>query len=700
MVNLESGKRLADRYLLQERLGDGGHAEVWAALDTRDGARVALKFLHLASCGADDCWRVLQHEAAMSQRLDFPGVLRVAAPERDGSLVFLPMECADGGDVRSLRGAPWRQVLPVLLQVARILEHAHSRGVVHRDIKPGNVLFGADGAVRLTDFGTAARTGSTLALADGSPFSASPQQLAGEAATTADDVYGLGALAYELLSRYPPYYPDFDARRVKDEMPAPLVAMHPAPPQLLAFVMSMLERDARQRPDLRQVIDFFTQCLAQEAQQVAGAAMVVDEAQVKSEAPASAGGLRFAMVGLVVVAVAAVAMFMWLPTPSADVQKSSPQARSQMPARSQTASASEAATGVPAKAEQPAAQDSKPQSGVAPAATLEQELAAGRAALSASQPAIARAAFERALRREPGNAAARTGVAASERLAHLLDAYSEGLKAETAGNLDAATARYAAALAMDRQFVPAQAGMARMHAAARRQSLESALAQGASALAAGRVDQADVLYQRAAALGGDDPRVKDAQQRIAEIRRSDRNARDLARGAELEGLERWQEAQDHYREVLARDDSLRFALDGEARSARRAELDRELQGYLDRPDRLVAPAVRAAAGRALARGEATTAPGARLAGQLRQLRARFEQLDVKVRVAISSDNATVVSVAPVGELGAFSHREVELPPGQYTVIGRRDGFRDVRRDLDITPGQQQVSVNVQCNERI
>ena len=278
MANLESGKRLADRYLLQERLGDGGHAEVWAALDTRDNRRVALKFLHRSSCPADDCWHVLQHEAAMAQRLDHPGVLRVEAPQRDGEWVFLPMECADGGDVRALRGAPWRQVLPVLLQVALILEHAHSRGVVHRDIKPGNVLFAADGAVRVTDFGTAARTGSTLALADGSPFSASPQQLAGLAATISDDLYGLGALAYELLSGYPPYYPDFDARRVQDEMPAPLAAAHPAPPQLLAFIMTMLEREPRLRPDLRQSIDFFTLCLKHEADvRESGAAMIVPE---------------------------------------------------------------------------------------------------------------------------------------------------------------------------------------------------------------------------------------------------------------------------------------------------------------------------------------------------------------------------------------------------------------------------------------
>jgi hypothetical protein len=270
---------------------------------------------------------VLQHEAEMSQRLDHPGVLRVDAPERDGEQVFLPMECADGGDVRALRGAPWRQVLQVLLQVATILEHAHSRGVVHRDIKPGNVLFGADGAVRVTDFGTAARTGSTLALADGSPFSASPQQLAGQAATTSDDIYGLGALAYELLSRYPPYYPEFDARRVQQEMPAPLAAVHPTPPQLLAFIMSMLDREPQGRPDLRQVMDFFALCLQQQsAVQDSGAAMVVPESRPGS-APASTtrAGMRVATVALAVAAVGAAALFMFLPSPTArNVDASTP----------------------------------------------------------------------------------------------------------------------------------------------------------------------------------------------------------------------------------------------------------------------------------------------------------------------------------------------------------------------------------------
>jgi tetratricopeptide (TPR) repeat protein len=564
--------------------------------------------------------------------------------------------------------------------------------VVHRDIKPGNVLFGADGALRVTDFGTAARTGSTLALADGSPFSASPQQLAGKAATTSDDVYGLGALAYELLSRYPPYYPEFDAARAQHEMPAPLASAHPAPPELLAFVMSMLERDAHRRPDLRQVIDFFAQCLQPESGlRDSGAAMVVPESQPQTQpqtprvdAPRPGRGMRFAAVGLIAAAVAAVLLFALMPAPSSRQKPAAPVPAAMAPAVQAVAEPAPAA---------PVTQGALPP-------TVEQELAAGAAAIAASQPAVARAAYERVLLREPGNAAARAGIAATQKLSRLLDVYTEAMRAETARDIGAAKARYAAALELQSDFAPAQAGMARVQEVLRLQAFESALAQGAAALAAGRIDAAEAQYLKAATLGGVDARVKDGQERIAEIRRSERNTRDMARGADLESQEKWSEALEHYREVAARDDSLRFAADGLARSLRRVELDRELQDYLDRPERLIAPAVRAAANRALARGEATTAPAARLGAQLRELRTRLDALTVKVRVQISSDNSTSVSVAPVGDLGAFTEREVLLPPGQYAIIGRREGYRDVRRELNIAPGQQQASVAVQCTEKI
>jgi hypothetical protein len=696
MASVETGRRFADRYVLQQRLGDGGHAEVWAALDERTGQRVALKFLHLQSCTAADAWHVLQHEAQMAQRLDHPGVLRVSPPERDGDAVFLPMEHASGGDVRALRGAPWRQVLPVLLQVAAVLEHAHSRGVVHRDIKPGNVLFDAQGAVRVTDFGTAARTGSTAALADGSPFSASPQQLRGEAATTADDVYGLGALAYELLSRYPPHYPDFDARRVQQEMPAPLLPAHPAPPALLAFVMSMLEREPQRRPDLGTVIEYFSRLLEAPSSEAA-AGMLVDEsasAPATQAAPHRRGS--WALPGLAAAALAAIALFIWLPTRTAPVPATSTATSTAGEASATPAAASsEVTTPTDPSAREPAA----PSDAETDEAPLP-DLAAGEAALRANQPALARAAFQRVLLHHPGNEKAQAGIAASDALQAALDAYTGAMRTETAGDLEQARAQYQDILRKNPGFAPARAAVARVQEIRQAQALEVALSKGAQALAAGQIEAAEAAYAQAAALRADEPRVRDGQARIAEIRRSERNQRDLATGVNLERQENWDEAVAHYRDVLARDAQLRFADDGLARSTRRAELDHELRDYLERPERLTAAAVRAAAGRALARGEATNPQGAKLATQLKQLRARMALLDAPARVQILSDNSTQISLASVGELGIFTQRELDLPPGQYTVIGRREGFRDVRQELNIAPGQQQVALTVRCTERI
>ena len=176
---------------------------------------------------------------------------------------MLPMELASGGDLRRLRGTGYLEIIPVLLEIAQALEHAHMRGVVHRDLKPGNVLFDSHGRVRLADFGVAGTLDVRWEGQEGqsaesesrgerhalSPFTASPAQLRGEPPTPADDIYGLGALAYELLSGYPPYYPHFDRGRALDEQPVPaLVPARQIPPLLEALIARMLEKDAAKRP--------------------------------------------------------------------------------------------------------------------------------------------------------------------------------------------------------------------------------------------------------------------------------------------------------------------------------------------------------------------------------------------------------------------------------------------------------------------
>jgi hypothetical protein len=691
MASLDAGRRLADRYVLEERLGDGGHAEVWSALDERTGARLALKFLHLDACGLDEALPVLRHEARMARFLEHPGVLRAEEPVRDGDTVFLPMELATGGNASRLRGASWRRIVPVLIEVAQVLEHAHARGIVHRDIKPGNVLFDADGHVRVADFGTSTETGSCDAPANGSPFSASPQQLRGEAASPADDVYGLGALAYELLTRYPPFYPHFDARRVQEHDPPRPAPALPAPVALLDLVQAMLSRDAAARPPLERVVRELQRCL-DEAGSLPEEGGLVVEASTAGHARGACSPRRKQALwwGLVAAGVAGLALLMVLPDPA-------PEVIADDLVRAAPLSVADALVEEPAPAVQQADAAEAP-----PIASLQDELRAGQQALRAFRPAEASAAFRRALANEPENAEARAGLAAAVRQQELLARLAEGTRAEAAGDLDQARGIYFSLISEQPGFTPARTALERVNARVAAANFEQQVAEGAEALRTGNVAAAEAAYARAAALRADDARVVEGQRRIAEIQVDRQNAADLATGTELEAAERWEDAVAHYRAVLARDAGLLFAQEGLARSERRLELDHELADYQARPDRLTAPAVRQAAQRALARGTATdTGVGSpRLRAQLDWLRGYLALLSEPVRVEFTSDNNTEVRVVQVGTLGRFETHELELPPGQYTVIGQREGYRDVRLELDIKPGQRQATLSVRCTEPI
>jgi serine/threonine protein kinase len=249
-------------YTLIERIGAGGQAEVWKAHDESRGVDVALKVLAPSAARNPAAWEALEREHSISSRLQHSGILQVLPPERVEDVMVLPMELAAGGDLRRLRGAGYLEIVPVLLEAAEALEYAHARGVVHRDLKPGNVLLDSRGRVRLADFGISAllpAEGSGAAeprAAGHSPFSASPEQLRGEPPSAADDIYGLGALAYELLSGHPPYYPNFDLKRAQTQAVPELVPTRQIPPELGELVMRMLAKRAAERPaTMQQVMD-------------------------------------------------------------------------------------------------------------------------------------------------------------------------------------------------------------------------------------------------------------------------------------------------------------------------------------------------------------------------------------------------------------------------------------------------------------
>ena len=173
------------------------------------------------------------------------------------------------------------------------------------------------------------------------------------------------------------------------------------------------------------------------------------------------------------------------------------------------------------------------------------------------------------------------------------------------------------------------------------------------------------------------------------------------RAEDFESQERWEDALAAYSAILRRDPSATFAQEGKARVAERMELRDSLQALIDRPDRLAnSEAARDQAATLLQSAEEQPTPGAELREQIAKLSSLLPGLDKPVRLSLVSDSVTQVAIPTVGTFGSFAQLDIELKPGHYTVIGTRNGYRDVRRDITVTPGQAGQTISVRCDDQI
>jgi serine/threonine protein kinase len=247
-------------FALSQLLGRGRKSCVYLARDERHGRTVALKLAPRKSAG--DAASRFAHEHAVAGTLSHPNVMRVFEHGVSADFAFLSMEHAQAGTLRDVMAAPVAPAvaLPLLMQAATALAQLHRISLVHRDVKPANLLFRASGQLVLGDFGCVCRRGEVGATPPGTvvgtPRYASPEQSQGASAHPAADVYSLGVILYELLSGRP-LFPGQTLTELASQhamAAVPRLASHCI--ELQPLVDAMLAKDAGCRPgDASEVLE-------------------------------------------------------------------------------------------------------------------------------------------------------------------------------------------------------------------------------------------------------------------------------------------------------------------------------------------------------------------------------------------------------------------------------------------------------------
>ncbi len=253
------GKKLDGRYEIEGLIGIGGMANVYRAYDIIDGRTVAVKILRDEHMGNDELLRRFRNESKAISVLSHPNIVKVFDVSFNDKVQYIVMEYIDGITLKEYieqQGViKWKEAVHFLVQILRALQHAHDKGIVHRDIKPQNMMLLRDGTIKVTDFGIARfsrNDDSTLSdRTIGSVHYISPEQARGDVTDGRADIYSVGVMMYEMLTGRLPFEADTPVsvalKQIELEPKRPREINPSIPEGLESIVMWAMQKDVNKR---------------------------------------------------------------------------------------------------------------------------------------------------------------------------------------------------------------------------------------------------------------------------------------------------------------------------------------------------------------------------------------------------------------------------------------------------------------------
>ena len=333
-------------------------------------------------------------------------------------------------------------------------------------------------------------------------------------------------------------------------------------------------------------------------------------------------------------------------------------------------------------------------------AVFQRLLEEGRKALEEGDSNIAQKKFRTALMIEPFSDPAQRNLERAETLDAVNCLVESGKTHEKNDRFAFAHTDYQEALKLDPESKEAQQALNRVKERIVGQQFQKLISDGLTAYHDGRYQSARTQLLRAKSFRPDSREVQNALLQVDEAIRLAKIEKLRQKALTAEKTEDWEQALRSYLAVLKIDPNISFAVEGKKRALEQIRVAKRIRFFLEKPDVMKSNPQLQNAVLVIEEAESLQPRGPRLSERLDELKALVDAARTPVKVMIESDNLTEVAVYKVGKLGRFTTRELSLRPGTYTVVGSRDGYKDVRQKIIVKPRQKALRVTVICGNKV